>query len=211
MIRYLSISFILLLSGASAYFIYISKEDPIPKPTTTKSEISTDQLAIATFAGGCFWCVESDLEHLGGVKEVVSGYAGGIKPNPTYKDHGDHRETVQVFYDPEQTTYQDLLNKFWKSIDPTDPGGQFYDRGHAYTTAIFYHDEEQRELAEASKKSLTDSQRFNTPIVTPIVPFTNFTNAEDYHQDYYLKNPTRYKLYRHGSGRDRFIEKHWDK
>ena len=176
-----------------------------------KAPLNKDGLAVATFSGGCFWCVESDLEKLDGVKEVISGYAGGKTPNPTYQNHADHREAVQVFYDPEETSYQDLLNKFWKSIDPTDEGGQFYDRGHSYTTAIFYHDTEQKALATKSKQALEQSKRFDYPIVTPVIPYTNFTDAEDYHQDYYLKNPTRYKFYRTGSGRDRFIDKYWNK
>jgi peptide methionine sulfoxide reductase msrA/msrB len=167
----------------------------------------------ATFAGGCFWCVESDFEKADGVGEVISGYAGGTENNPRYEDVSagitGHVEAVQVSYDPEKIPYEELLNIFWRHIDPTDPGGQFVDRGPQYRTAIFYHTEQQREIAEKSKAALEKSGRFQKPIVTEIKAFTTFYAAEDYHQDYYKKNPIRYKYYRFHSGRDQFLKTIW--
>ena len=167
----------------------------------------------ATFAGGCFWCVESDFEKVPGVIAVISGYTGGHKDNPTYKEVSaggtGHVEAVQVVYDPEQVTYDELLDVFWEHIDPTDPNGQFVDQGSSYRSAIFYHDEEQKRLAEQSKMELGDSGQFDKPIVTEIVPFSRFYEAEEYHQDYYKKNPIRYKYYRWNSGRDQFLEDAW--
>lgn len=169
---------------------------------------------LATFAGGCFWCMVSPFEELPGVIRVVSGYTGGHVPNPTYEEvcseTTGHAEAVQITYDPELMPYEKLLSLFWRQIDPTDAGGQFYDRGSSYRTAIFYHTEEQRQAAEASKRELEASGRFDRPIVTEIVPAQPFYPAEDYHQDYHKKNPLRYKLYRKGSGRDDFIAKHWN-
>ncbi len=167
--------------------------------------------ATATFAGGCFWCVESDFEKVPGVLKVVSGYTGGTGENPTYETYArqGHIEAVQIFYDPAKVTYAQLLDVFWRHIDPTDGGGQFVDRGPQYRSAIFYHDEEQRRLAEKSKEELAKSGRFAKPIVTEIIKFSRFYDAEEYHQDYYKKNPLRYRYYRHGSGRDQFLEKVW--
>jgi peptide methionine sulfoxide reductase msrA/msrB len=169
---------------------------------------------LATFAGGCFWCMVSPFEELPGVIRVVSGYTGGHVPNPTYEEvcseTTGHAEAVQITYDPELMPYEKLLSLFWRQIDPTDAGGQFYDRGSSYRTAIFYHTEEQRQAAEASRRELEASGRFDRPIVTEIVPAQPFYPAEDYHQDYHKKNPLRYKLYRKGSGRDDFIAKHWN-
>ena len=166
---------------------------------------------IATVAGGCFWCVESDLEKLPGVLKVVSGYTGGTGANPTYENYGKkgHVEAVQVFYDPAKITYEKILDAFFRHIDPTDAGGQFADRGPYYRSAIFYHDEEQRRLAEKSREALGKSGRFDKPIVTEILKFTKFYEAEGYHQDYYKKNPLGYNDYRQGSGRDAFLEKVW--
>jgi len=167
----------------------------------------------ATFAGGCFWCMEPPFEKLDGVKEVIAGYTGGHVENPTYKQVSaggtGHVEAVEVIYDPSKITYQQLLDVFWRQIDPTDNGGQFVDRGSSYLSAIFYHNEEQKMLAEASKKQLAESGRFKKPIVTEIRPAGPFYRAEEYHQDYYKKNPIRYKFYRFNSGRDRFLEKVW--
>jgi peptide methionine sulfoxide reductase msrA/msrB len=167
----------------------------------------------ATFAGGCFWCVESDFEKIKGVVEVISGYTGGHKENPSYKEVSaggtGHVEAIQVLYDPAEVTYEELLDVFWKHIDPTDPDGQFVDRGSPYRTAIFYHDDEQKRIAEQSKKALADSRLFEKPIVTDIIKFSQFYKAEEYHQDYYKKNPLRYKYYRWNSGRDQFLEKAW--
>ena len=167
--------------------------------------------AVATFAGGCFWCVESDFEKMPGVLKVVSGYTGGKGENPSYETYHDkgHIEAVQVFYDPSKTTYAQLLDVFWRHIDPTDAGGQFVDRGPQYRSAIFYHDDEQKRIAEKSKEELAKSGRFTKPIVTELIKFERFYDAEAYHQDYYKKNPIRYNYYRSGSGRDQFLEKIW--
>lgn len=169
----------------------------------------------ATFAGGCFWCSEADFQKIPGVIEVVSGYTGGHKENPTYEEvcsgTTGHVEAVQIRYDPSRVSYRGLLNVFWRHMDPTDPGGQFADRGPQYRTVIFYHDEEQKKEAEASKAELERSGIFRKPIVTEIRPAGPFYRAEDYHQQYSLKNPERYRAYRWGSGRDRFIVETWGK
>ena len=175
----------------------------------------TARLTTATFAGGCFWCTESDFEKVNGVVEVVSGYTGGDSESPSYQEvtagGTGHAEAVQVHYDPEKVTYRELLDVFWRHVDPTDSEGQFVDRGLQYRSAIFYHDEEQKEEALASRRELEESRRFSQPIVTEIVPFTRFYPAEDYHQDYAKNNPFQYRLYRSASGRDRFLETAWDK
>ena len=169
----------------------------------------------ATFAGGCFWCMEAPLEKLQGVKEVVSGYSGGQKENPTYEEVSSgktgHAESVQILYDPEEVSYEKLLEIFWENVDPTDAGGQFVDRGQQYRSAVFYHDEEQKRLAEISKENLARSGRFDKPIVTEILPFQDFYPAEEYHQDYYKKSALPYKIYRSNSGRDQFLKKVWGK
>lgn len=168
---------------------------------------------LATFAGGCFWCMVGPFEELGGVKSVISGYTGGHKANPTYEEVCSHKtghyEAVQVTFDPVAVSYDKLLEVFWRQIDPTDEGGQFFDRGHSYRTAVFYHNERQRHIAEASKKVLNESGRFKRPVVTEILPAAAFYPAEDYHQDYHRKNPAHYSKYRRGSGRDTFIEEYW--
>jgi peptide methionine sulfoxide reductase msrA/msrB len=167
----------------------------------------------ATFAGGCFWCMEHPFEKLNGVVEVISGYTGGHKKNPTYKEVSQgitgHLEAVQITYDPSKISYTDLLNVFWRQINPTDKGGQFVDRGEQYRTAIFYHNDEQKMLAVKSKKELEESGRFNKPIVTEIRQASEFYRAEDYHQDFYKKNPARYNSYRKHSGRDEYLKKIW--
>jgi len=162
-------------------------------------------------AGGCFWCMEKPFEALQGVISVTSGYSGGTTKSPTYHNYGDghHIEVVQIVYDPNIISYEKLLDTFWHQIDPTDAGGQFVDRGHAYTSGIFYYNDNQRKLAEASKKMLEQSGIFKDPIVTPITAATDFWPAEEYHQDYYKKNPLRYRFYRSGSGRDTFLKQHW--
>lgn len=171
------------------------------------------ELKVATFAGGCFWCTEADLEKLPGVIKVVSGYTGGDEKNPSYTQVSSgktgHVEAIQVHYDPTSLTYEELLDYFWKHIDPTDAGGQFVDRGPQYRSAIFYHDEEQKRLAEKSKEELSRSGKFNKPIVTEIVKLKKFYEAEDYHQDYYKKNTLKYQYYRFGSGRDQFLKEVW--
>ena len=175
--------------------------------------MSDDRLEKATFAGGCFWCMVEPFEKRPGIVSVISGYTGGHKENPTYEEvcseTTGHAEAVQITYDPELISYESLLDIFWRQIDPTDPGGQFNDRGSSYRTAIFYHSEKQRELAERSKRELEQSGRFDKPIVTEIVPATTFYPAEDYHQNYHRKNPLHYKMYKHGSGRQAFIDKVW--
>ncbi len=172
-----------------------------------------DRLEKATFAGGCFWCIEASFEKVDGVKEVISGYTGGHQKNPTYHEVGSgktgHLEAVQISFDPQKISYSELLEYFWRQFDPTDAGGSFFDRGSQYTSAIFYHNETQKKLAEASKANLEKSGLFSKPIVTPIRPAETFYPAEDYHQDYYKKNPGHYKRYRAGSGRDQFIRKIW--
>jgi peptide methionine sulfoxide reductase msrA/msrB len=179
-------------------------------------EMKTDEVKHfkkATFAGGCFWCTEADFERTEGVAAVRSGYTGGHTEHPTYEEvcSGDsgHLEAVQVVFDPEKVSYQELLTVFWRHVDPTDSGGQFVDRGPQYGTAIFYHDEEQKQLAEASKKELDRSGRFGRPIATQIRPLGTFYEAEDYHQNFHRKDPMRYKSYRMHSGRDAFIAKTW--
>jgi len=172
-----------------------------------------DNFRTATFAGGCFWCVEADFEKVDGVIEVVSGYTGGHKDDPTYDEVSaggtGHVEAVQVLYDPQAVSYTELLDVFWKHVDPTDPDGQFSDRGEQYRTVIFYHDDEQKRLAEESKRELETSGRFDKPIATEIVKSTTFYPAEEYHQNYSRTHGLRYKLYRSNSGRDRFLEKAW--
>lgn len=167
----------------------------------------------AVFAGGCFWCTESDFEKVDGVIEAISGYTGGRMENPTYKQVSaggtGHIEAVKVVYDPAKISYSQLLDVLWRHIDPTDAGGQFVDRGDQYRSAIFYATDEERQTAEASKKALAASGRFDRPIVTDILPLGAFYEAEDYHQDYYKKNSLRYNWYRSGSGRDRFLETAW--
>jgi len=174
---------------------------------------STDSMGTqeAIFAGGCFWCMEKPFESLPGVISVISGYSGGSSENPTYHDYsqGGHIEVVKITYDPLKISYGKLLNTYWRQVNPTDAGGQFVDRGHAYTTAIFVFDMSQRSIAEASKKALVESKIFRDPIVTPILDAQPFWPAEEYHQDYYRKNPIRYHFYRSRSGRDDFIAQHW--
>ncbi len=172
-----------------------------------------DNLPVATFAGGCFWCVESDFRKVPGVVKVVSGYTGGLGANPTYEDYAQkgHVEAVEVYYDPQKVTYQELLDYFWRHVDPTDAGGQFADRGPQYRSVIYCHDDEQKRLAEESKRQLAASGVFKKPIVTEITQAGKFYPAEDYHQDYAHKNPVRYQYYRWGSGRDQFLEQVWGK
>jgi peptide-methionine (S)-S-oxide reductase len=184
---------LVLLAGAS----YAAT----PSPETAK----------AIFAGGCFWCMEPPFDKLDGVLSTTSGYAGGKKKNPTYEEVSagttGHAEVVQIIYDPKKITYPKLLEVFWRNIDPLTPNRQFCDAGSQYRSAIFYLDENQKRLAEASKENF--AKRFKKPIVTEIVPLTEFYPAEDYHQDYYKKNPVRYQIYRYGCGRDQRLEELW--
>jgi len=178
-----------------------------------KANSNSQALKQATFAGGCFWCMEKPYESYDGIVSVISGYTGGKSKNPTYGEVSSggsgHIESVQVTFEPSKISYEELLDIFWRQIDPTDPGGQFADRGHQYSTAIFYHDDEQRQRAEKSKEDLSDSKKFDQPIVTKIIEATPFFEAEEYHQDYYKKHPVHYNSYRHGSGRGPFLEKTW--
>ena len=165
----------------------------------------------ATLAGGCFWCVESAFEGIPGVMDVVSGYADGSGDNPTYDDYAEkgHVEAVEILYDPAKISYDGLLDVFWRQINPADGEGQFVDRGQQYRPAIFYHNEEQKKLAEASRDKIAASGKFEGPIAVEILPASKFYRAEEYHQDYYRKNPIRYKYYRFRSGRDQFLKKTW--
>jgi len=183
-------------------------------PAPTQKVVSKDAKAeTAIFAGGCFWCVEANFEKVDGVIEAVSGYTGGHTENPTYQEVCSHKtghlEAVKVTFDSNVVSYNDLLEVFWRTIDPTDAGGSFVDRGEPYTSAIFVANETQRQIAESSKQKLDDSQRFDKVAVTPIRDAVSFYDAEDYHQDYYYKSPMKYKLYRYSSGRDQFIAQAW--
>jgi peptide methionine sulfoxide reductase msrA/msrB len=173
----------------------------------------SDKLEVATFAGGCFWCVEAPFETFAGVDRVISGYAGGQEKNPTYEEVSSgktgHLEAVQVYFDPAVISYVELLDIYWRQFDPTDAGGSFHDRGPQYQSAVFYHNEKQKQLAEKSKAQMNSSGRFNKPVITPLKPFTTFYPAEDYHQDYYKTNPLRYNSYKKGSGRSDFIIRLW--
>ncbi len=205
----LKIVFILtILFGVQNY----SKTFSIASKPMNDNEKNTQ---VATFAGGCFWCTESDFEKIDGVKAVISGYTGGHDNTPTYEEVSSgttgHAEAVQVIYDPEIISYNQLLDVFWRHVDPTDSGGQFVDRGSQYRPAVFYHNEEQRRLAEASRDTLNKSGRYDKTVATEITPLKEFYKAEDYHQDYYKKSPMRYKSYRYYSGRDQYLTKVWGK
>lgn len=179
------------------------------------AQAATRKAETATFAGGCFWCMEPPFAKLDGVLEVTAGYTGGTQANPTYEQVSaggtGHVEAVQVVFDPKRITYDALLEAFWRSHDPTDPDGQFYDRGPEYRSVIFYHSPQQKTLAEAAKEKLDKSHRFPKKIVTAILPAAKFYAAEEYHQHYYKKNSESYHAYRRGSGRDQFIESIWGK
>lgn len=186
-------------------------------PAATEREAMTQdadpETERAIFAGGCFWCMEHPFETLSGVISVRSGYTGGEKSNPSYQEVSaggtGHAEAVEIVFDPAVIGYSELLEVFWMQIDPTDAGGQFVDRGSQYRSGIYYRNEEQRRLAEDSKQRLQESGRFSRSIITEILPAAPFYPAEEYHQDYYKKNPLRYKYYRYGSGRDRFLDRAW--
>ncbi|MFC4411296.1 peptide-methionine (S)-S-oxide reductase MsrA [Chungangia koreensis] len=168
---------------------------------------------IATFAGGCFWCMVKPFDRYEGVESVISGYTGGDIPNPSYElvctETTGHKEAVQITFDPERITYRELVDIFWKQINPTDAGGQFFDRGTSYQTAIYYHTEEQKEIAEQTKEELERSGKFDQPIATQILMAKEFYPAEEYHQDYYKKNPQHYNRYHVGSGRAHYKQEVW--
>jgi peptide-methionine (S)-S-oxide reductase len=185
-------------------------------PAAKPAARPTPAIEKATFAGGCFWCLETAFEGLPGVTAVISGYTDGAKPNPTYEEVSaggtGHAESVQITYDPRRISYAQLLDLFWHNIDPTQANGQFCDHGSQYRSAIFYHDAAQRRLAEESRRKIeTTPQRFKKPIVTAIVAATPFWPAEEYHQDFYRKDPVRYQSYRTGCGRDRRLSELWGK
>jgi peptide-methionine (S)-S-oxide reductase len=184
-----------------------------PGPVARSAEPAPEGAARATFAGGCFWCMEAPFDKVPGVISTTSGYAGGKVANPSYRQVSSgttgHAEVIQVVYDPAKVTYEQLLEVFWRNVDPIDGGGQFCDRGSQYRTAIFYEGEEQKAAAEASKRRLDESGRLARPIVTEITPLDAFYPAEDYHQDFYKKSPGRYTSYRAGCGRDRRLKELW--
>lgn len=203
--------FILLLVFALVSFVETARAaDPTAAPGARDHAFQK-----ATFAGGCFWCMQPPFDKLEGVISTTVGYAGGKEENPTYEQVSagitGHVEAFQVIYDPSRISYSQLLEVFWRNINPTQSDGQFVDIGRQYRTVIFYHDEEQKRLAEASREDLANSWKYGGEIVTEIVPATAFYPAEEYHQDYYTKNPLRYKYYRYGSGRDRYLENTWGK
>jgi len=188
----------------------------LPHATSEAQELkssSSEKMATAIFAGGCFWCTESDFEKIPGVFAVISGYTGGSTVNPTYEQVSSgvtgHVEAIKVIYDPSKVNYDTLLDHFWRHVDPTDGGGQFVDRGSQYRSVIFYSSKEQLSLIKTSKKKLEDSASFTKPIVTDVLPESHFYPAEEYHQDYYKKNSIRYHFYRSRSGRDQFLGKTW--
>ena len=201
----------IMVIGAVLFGNHIVRSMESKQGQTMKEQPKRTETAV--FAGGCFWCTESDFEKVDGVVDAVSGYTGGRVAHPTYEQVSagstGHVEAVKVIYDPDKVSYAQLLDVFWRHVDPTDRGGQFVDRGSQYRSVIFYSGEEQRQLAEASKKELEQSGRFAKPIETEILPLGPFYEAEGYHQDYYKKNPLRYNFYRARSGRDQFLDKAW--
>ena len=202
---------VILAAAASATRPQAAPQSP-PPGSEQPAQGNQDK---ATFAGGCFWCMEPPFDELPGVISTTSGYTGGQKKNPTYEEVSaggtGHTESVEVVFDPAKVTYQQLLDVFWKNIDPTTPDRQFCDVGSQYRSAIFYHSDEQKRLAMASKKTIDDSGRFKQPVVTEIVPAAPFYHAEEYHQDYYKKNPIRFKYYKFGCGRAKRLEQLWGK
>jgi len=205
--------FVLVLSLGFIGFKAIGLNNVAPQaPQYAPSDPS---LKVAMFAGGCFWCVEAGFEQIPGVVEAVSGYSGGIEKNPNYQQVASgatgHTEAVQVYYDPQVITYEGLLQALWRMMDPTDVDGQFVDRGKQYRPAIFFHNAEQKRSAEASIQALQNSGRYDKPVALEVTPLKSFYDAEEYHQDYYKKNPIRYKYYTFNSGRYQFIDKVWGK
>lgn len=211
----LSIVTLTLLAGGWFLYQTFTANEYEEVLATEQSELQGDLEGMeqATFAGGCFWCMEPPFESRPGVIRAVSGYTGGETENPTYEEvsgkETGHQEAVQITYDPEQISYEDLLQIFWRQINPTDDGGQFVDRGEPYLSAIFYHDEAQRQAAESSLMEMEDSGRFDGEIVTSVEEYDTFYKAEEYHQDYYKKNPGRYEHYRDNSGRDDYLKQTW--
>ncbi|MEJ1382512.1 MAG: peptide-methionine (S)-S-oxide reductase MsrA [Candidatus Sedimenticola sp. (ex Thyasira tokunagai)] len=208
---------ILLLTtcGLLLSTIYVIGAEHKPVTAEVVGEVVEGKTAVATFAGGCFWCVEAGFEKVPGVVKAISGYSGGKLANPSYDQVADgetrHVESVQVYFDPKRVSYGELMEAFWREVDPTDQGGQFADRGPQYRTLIFAHNDEQKKIAKASRAALEASGRYTKPVVTEIQMLENFYPAEENHQDYHRKNPLRYRFYRYGSGRDHFLNRVWGK
>lgn len=201
---------LILAQGYHLFANSYDEEADIKKRTEARQN---DNYKRAVFAGGCFWCVQPPFDYLDGVIVTTVGYTGGPEKEPTYKEvsygRTGHTEAIEIIYDPEKVTYDKLLSVFWRTFDPTDADGQFYDRGSQYRPEIFYLNESQRKAALSSKEKLDKSGRFDKPIVVEVTEFDEFWDAEEYHQKYYLKKPVHYKTYRVGSGRDKFIDKYW--
>ena len=201
--------FIILIVLIAAFFTINGSSESRDKGKSSVMSV----IMKATFSGGCFWCMEPPFEKLPGVSKVISGYTGGKKENPSYKEVAtgltNHAEAIEIHYDPSKISYNDLLEVLWRNIDPTDGSGQFVDRGKQYRPAIFYHNKDQKKLAEKSRARLEKSKRFKNKIETTIIKANTFYAAEEYHQDFYKKSTVRYKIYRVGSGRDQFLKKYW--
>ena len=211
--RRLMLSAVVAVAGLLAVLVASAQPPVEADPGPPPKVVVPPGMAVATFAGGCFWCMEAPFDKLQGVLSTTSGFMGGHTPNPTYRQvtRGDtgHAEVVHVVYDPTKVGYEKLLETYWVNVDPYDKGGQFCDRGAEYRTAIFHHTAEQKQLAEASKAKLMTEGPFKQPVVTEIAPSGPFTAADADHQDYYLKNPRRYSLYRRGCGRDERLQAIW--
>ncbi|PPA68882.1 peptide-methionine (R)-S-oxide reductase MsrB [Jeotgalibacillus proteolyticus] len=207
-------SLIAVIAGIAFYIMFSDQfaSKSYGSEAFSEGELSPNE-EIATFAGGCFWCMEPPFEKLAGVRDAVSGYTGGAEENPEYKEvasgETSHTEAVQVIYDPSVISYEDLLEVYWRQIDPTDAEGQFVDKGKQYRPEIFVHNEDQRQAAEASKQKISESDRFDEEIIVPVTDASVFYIAEDYHQDYYKKSTERYEFYRKNSGRDQFLNQYW--
>lgn len=204
---------LIVVFALSIIFTACTRADPNSNEKRNNTKANIENYEIATLAGGCFWCIEAPFEKIDGVYKVLSGYAGGTTVNPSYQEVSsgktDYREAVKVYFNPEVISYAEILDVFWKQFDPTDAEGSFYDRGHQYTSAIYYNNAYQKKLAKESKDKLDKSGVFEKQIITPIKKLTTFYPAEEYHQDFYKKDPDRYNSYRKESGRDQFILKHW--
>ncbi len=202
----------LIVAGAGVYLAGAQAQNT---KALTETEAKLNNLSVATFAGGCFWCMEGPYDKLRGVISTTSGYIGGHSKNPTYKEVSSggtgHTEAVQIVYDPKKVQYEKLIDVFWENHDPTEANGQFCDKGSQYRPGVFYHGEEQKQIAEASRANIEKTKRFDEPVVTEITMAGTFYPAENYHQDYYTKNPYRYKFYRFGCGRDTRLEQLWGK
>jgi len=207
--RYLSLLCISAIGGAFVLASVQAQNTAI----STEAGASLEGLSRATFAGGCFWCMEGPFDKLDGVVSTTSGYTGGQTDNPSYPQVSSgstgHTEAVQIVYDPAQISYEELLDVFWINHDPTESDGQFCDKGSQYRPGVFYHDEDQKRAAEASKADVERTRTFDEPVMTEITLAGTFYPAEDYHQDYYVRNPIRYKMYRYGCGRDRRLQQLW--